>query len=169
MSDILNKILQRKHEEVAQAKSALPLEELIHAVHQSDNPARNFTAAIRAKLKGNQPAIIAEIKKASPSQGVIRADFDPAADQYFGQPFWTPDGKTLLLQWMNRTQNRLKLYAVDPETGKGDVIYTEEQETWLGWIETPHFTKTGFLMVRDFEKWQHIYLYAYKEKTTTRL
>jgi dipeptidyl-peptidase-4 len=109
---------------------------------------------------------IVTVEEGSP---IVWADFDPAADQYFGQPFWTPDGKTLLLQWMNRTQNRLKLYAVDPETGKGDVIYTEEQETWLGWIETPHFTKTGFLMVRDFEKWQHIYLYAYKEKTTTRL
>ena len=79
MSDILNKILQRKHEEVAQAKSVLPLEELVHAAHQSDDPVRNFTAAIRAKLNSNQPAIIAEIKKASPSQGIIRADFDPAA------------------------------------------------------------------------------------------
>ncbi len=89
---------------------------------------------------------------------IVWANFDPAADQYFGQPFWTPDGESLLVQWMNRDQNRLKLYAVDPGKGTGKVIYSEEQHAWLDWIAAPLFTENGVVMVRDFESWQQIYL-----------
>ena len=78
MSDILNKILRQKHEEIAQAKSVLPQDKLLHAL-QNASPVRNFIAAIKTKHKNNLPAIIAEIKKASPSKGIIRTDFDPAA------------------------------------------------------------------------------------------
>lgn len=49
---------------------------------------------------------------------VVWADFNPADDQYFGRPYWTPDGETLLVQWMNRRQNVLKLYALSPCMGK---------------------------------------------------
>lgn len=77
MSDILNTILATKREEVAAAKRAKPLNEL-HAQIKDKEPARDFIAAIRAKHAQNQPAIIAEIKKASPSKGLIRPDFRPA-------------------------------------------------------------------------------------------
>ena len=78
MSNILNKILRQKHEEVTQAKKNLPQEELIDAL-QNTSPTRNFIGAIKAQHAINKPAIIAEIKKASPSKGIIRANFDPAA------------------------------------------------------------------------------------------
>ena len=78
MSDILNKILAVKAEEVAAAKAANPLA-VVRAEAESASVPRDFTGAIRAKLSANQPAVIAEIKKASPSKGVIRPDFDPAA------------------------------------------------------------------------------------------
>ncbi len=77
MSDILNKILATKAEEVAAAKRTEPLEALREAAEWMP-PARDFVEAIRAKIAAHQAAVIAEIKKASPSRGVIRADFRPA-------------------------------------------------------------------------------------------
>jgi indole-3-glycerol phosphate synthase len=77
MSDILQTILQRKHQEVAARRSACPLIEQKHRAADSA-PTRGFQAAITAKIANNQSAVIAEVKKASPSKGVLRADFDPA-------------------------------------------------------------------------------------------
>ena len=77
MSDILNKILAVKREEVAQAKALKPLAAL-QAEVESQSPVRDFVGAIRAKLAAGKAAVIAEVKKASPSKGVIRADFRPA-------------------------------------------------------------------------------------------
>jgi len=78
MTDILNRILARKAEEVAERQSRLPLAEL--AARIADLPeTRGFAAAIEAKIAAGKPAVIAEVKKASPSKGVIRPDFDPAA------------------------------------------------------------------------------------------
>ena len=77
MSDILNKILAVKTQEVAAAKQAKPLE-VIRAEAEQAAAARDFTGAIRAKIAAGLPAVIAEIKKASPSKGVLSADFKPA-------------------------------------------------------------------------------------------
>jgi len=78
MSDILNLILARKVEEIAARSASLPLAEL-SARTDGLPPTRGFAAAIEAKIDAGVPAVIAEVKKASPSQGVIRANFDPAA------------------------------------------------------------------------------------------
>lgn len=77
MSDILNKILAVKNQEVAAAISAKPLPAMRAEAEQAAAP-RDFVGAIRGKIAAGQPAVIAEIKKASPSKGVIRADFHPA-------------------------------------------------------------------------------------------
>ena len=77
MSDILNKILAVKREEVAAAR-ALVSDSAVRERAAAEAPARGFVAAIRAKIAAGQPAVISEIKKASPSKGVIRADFRPA-------------------------------------------------------------------------------------------
>jgi indole-3-glycerol phosphate synthase len=77
MSDILNRIVAVKREEVATAKAAKPLDAVrAEAIRQP--PVRDFVAAIRAKIAAGHPAVIAEIKKASPSKGVLREDFRPA-------------------------------------------------------------------------------------------
>jgi indole-3-glycerol phosphate synthase len=78
MSDILNKILAVKAEEIAHAKRAEPFEVMREAAELAPPP-RDFVAALRSKLVAGQSAVIAEIKKASPSKGVIRPDFHPAA------------------------------------------------------------------------------------------
>ncbi len=78
MTDILNRILERKAEEVAERRVQMPLAELTARI--ADLPdTRGFAAAIEAKIEAGLPAVIAEVKKASPSKGVIRADFNPAA------------------------------------------------------------------------------------------
>ena len=77
MSDILKKILAVKAQEMAAAQAAKPLAQ-VRAEAEKAGPVRDFTGAIRGKIAAGQPAVIAEIKKASPSKGVIRADFRPA-------------------------------------------------------------------------------------------
>jgi indole-3-glycerol phosphate synthase len=78
MSDILNRILARKAEEIAERSARLPLAELRARV--ADQPdTRGFAAALESCVEAGRAAVIAEIKKASPSKGVIRADFDPVA------------------------------------------------------------------------------------------
>ena len=77
MSDILNKILDTKQAEVKTAMAERPLI-LLRAEANDAPPPRDFVGAIRAKIAAGQPAVIAEVKKASPSKGVIREDFRPA-------------------------------------------------------------------------------------------
>ena len=77
MSDILNKILAVKAQEVAAAKQKKSLSVMRTEAEQA-LPSRDFTGAIRNKIADGKPAVIAEIKKASPSKGVLRADFQPA-------------------------------------------------------------------------------------------
>jgi len=77
MSDILNKIIATKREEVAAALAVKPLA-VVEAEAAAQPAPRDFVGAIRHKIACGQPAVIAEIKKASPSKGIIRPDFQPA-------------------------------------------------------------------------------------------
>ncbi|HJW06745.1 MAG TPA: indole-3-glycerol phosphate synthase TrpC [Rhodanobacter sp.] len=78
MTDILNRILARKAEEVAERRTRLPEAELVARIAELPGT-RGFAAAIEAKIDAGLPAVIAEVKKASPSKGLIRTHFDPAA------------------------------------------------------------------------------------------
>lgn len=77
--DILKKIVEHKRQEVAAAKGELPLAQLYDRLGLVEEPPRGFTRALRASADVGKPAVIAEVKKGSPSKGIIRPDFDPVA------------------------------------------------------------------------------------------
>jgi len=77
MSDILARILATKRREVDEAKARTPLAQMREQAKAAGAP-RGFASALRSKIDAGRPAVIAEIKRASPSRGLIRADFDPA-------------------------------------------------------------------------------------------
>ena len=78
MSNILEQIIQTKHEELAIRKAQCSLDALIE-IAQKITPKGGFIDALRKQALAKKPGVIAEIKKASPSKGVIRKNFDPAA------------------------------------------------------------------------------------------
>jgi len=78
LSDVLAKIAAYKREDVAARKTVRPQAD-VEAVAQSASPVRGFRSALLAASAPGKPALIAEIKKASPSKGLIRPDFDPPA------------------------------------------------------------------------------------------
>ena len=76
--DVLTRILARKREEVAECSARLPLPALQQRTREAA-PLRDFAGALRDRMARGESAVIAEIKRASPSKGLLRADFDPAA------------------------------------------------------------------------------------------
>jgi indole-3-glycerol phosphate synthase len=74
--DILGTIVERKHQEVSSLRTQTPILELKARISEQDKP-KSFVGALKKKIYRKQAAIIAEVKKASPSKGVIRKDFDP--------------------------------------------------------------------------------------------
>lgn len=95
---------------------------------------------------------------------VVWSDFNAKDDQYFGEPYWKPDGSTLLVQWMNRLQDNLIIYAVDPTTGSKKEFYNEKQKTWIDLDdngERIEFLKNGkgFILFNDATGWKHMYYY----------
>jgi len=90
MSDILNKIVAVKREEIAAAQKRVPFAAM-RADAESRVLTRDFEGALRRKIAAGQSAVIAEIKKASPSKGVLRAEFIPAD---IAQSYAEGDGKT---------------------------------------------------------------------------
>jgi len=76
--DILTRILAAKAKEVEDAKAQRPLAALVEQA-RSQSPPRDFVGALRTRIAASEPAVIAEIKKASPSRGVLRTVYDPAA------------------------------------------------------------------------------------------
>ena len=78
MSDILRRILATKRAEVEAARAAVPLAEMERRARGAPAP-RDFAGALRAKIAAGKPAVIAEIKRASPSKGLLRDPFEPAA------------------------------------------------------------------------------------------
>ncbi len=97
------------------------------------------------------------------------AEFNPREDQYFGAPFWKPDGSTLLVQWMNRKQDNLKIWEVNPDNGLKTLFYNETQKTWVDLDDEGSrisFLKNGkgFILFSDSSGWKHMYYYDMKGK-----
>ncbi len=98
------------------------------------------------------------------TKGTVWADFDPKKDQYFGTPYWMADSKSLWVQWMNRDQNDLIIYSVEPNSGTKSIIYEEKQNTWVDWFDGMYFLKNGagFILKSDKSGWGHFYYFDLK-------
>lgn len=94
----------------------------------------------------------------------VWADFNPKIDQYFGTPFWSGDGTKLMVSWMDRAQDNLELFSVNPLTGSKVSVYKEHQKSWIDWMDGMLFTSEGIYIVRDFTGWQQIYFLSYDGK-----
>jgi dipeptidyl-peptidase-4 len=95
---------------------------------------------------------------------IVWADFDPKADQYFGSPYWTNDGSALWVQWMNRGQDNLKLFAVNLANGSKKEVYDEKQKTWIqleDGYQRIHFLSNNKNLILESDKtgWNHLYFY----------
>ena len=95
---------------------------------------------------------------------IVWADFNPKDDQYFGLPYWKPDGSSLLVQWMNRKQNNLKIWEVNTATGSKKIFYNEEQKTWIDLDDEGERIKflengKGFILMSDVTGWKQLYYY----------
>jgi dipeptidyl-peptidase-4 len=88
-------------------------------------------------------------------------DFPEKADHYLAFPKWAPDGKTLYLQWMNRGQDTLRVYACDTASGTPRPVHEEKQPTWVDWYEqlTP-LADGSLLLISDVDGWRHLYRYG---------
>ncbi|WP_131538448.1 S9 family peptidase [Pedobacter nototheniae] len=95
---------------------------------------------------------------------VVWADFNEKDDQYFGMPYWSFDGSSLMVQWMNRGQDNLKFYTVNPATGAKKEIYDEKQKSWvdLDYAGRIEYLKDNKLYILKSDKtgWAHFYLYT---------
>lgn len=95
---------------------------------------------------------------------VVWADFDEKDDQYFGQPYWSFDSKSIMVQWMNRDQTNLKFYAVDPISGTKGEIYDEQQDSWINLDHEERITyledNKHYILKSDRTGWAHYYLYS---------
>ncbi len=102
---------------------------------------------------------------------IVWVDMYEKADHYVAWPFWTPDSKQLLFQWMNRGQDHLKIFAADPTTGKISQIYEEKQPSWVEFFEDLYLFKdgSGFLLRSCVDGWYHLYYFDLTGKLKKRL
>ncbi|SEW43345.1 S9 family peptidase [Chitinophaga arvensicola] len=93
----------------------------------------------------------------------VWADFDEQTDQYFGTPYWNPDSKSLVVQWLNRGQDHYQLYQVSPATGAKKGMYEERQPTWINLDEDSRLTFVNqgkeYLFISDKSGYRQLYLH----------
>ncbi|MFZ9661809.1 MAG: DPP IV N-terminal domain-containing protein [Chitinophagaceae bacterium] len=96
----------------------------------------------------------------SPEGGnTVWADFNEKDDQYFGKPYWRPNSQSILVQWMNRKQDELKIFDVDISNGSKKLFYTEKEKTWIVLAnERIKFLGTDILLRSEKDGWRNIYL-----------
>lgn len=85
----------------------------------------------------------------------------PTADHYLAWLSWTRDSQKVLIQWMNREQDTIRVLSGDPQSGVVATLIEEKQAAWVNWFEDLTVLATGDLLVRsDVDGWDHLYLHA---------
>ncbi len=101
----------------------------------------------------------------------VWADIEEKADHYVAWPFWLPDSSRLTFQWMNRGQDHIRIYSVDPKSGQKVQIYEEKQPAWVEFFKDLYFFKdgSGFLLRTHVDGWSHLYVYDLEGHLKKRL
>jgi len=99
----------------------------------------------------------------------VWADFDSSLDQYFGTPFWSGDGKRLMVSWMDRAQDNFELFSVNPFDGQMFSVYGEHRDSWIDWMDGMLFTSEGMYMAREVDGWQQVCFLNYRGTEYKRL
>jgi dipeptidyl-peptidase-4 len=99
----------------------------------------------------------------------IKTDY--SIDQYIAWPFWTPDGKKLAVQIVNRDQTNLQIILADPATGDYRQIYDESRRTWVEFLEDIYVMNNGSgFIIRSYKSdWENLYYYGWDGKLITQL
>ncbi len=121
--------------------------------------------------KPGDPNPFVKLGIANVSDGkIVWADFEDNVDHYIAWPEWTPENK-LTVQWMNRGQDNIILFAVDTNSGKKTEIYNEKQKEWVEWFEDFYFfnNKSGFILRTNVDGYSHLYYYDLNGKLKKRL
>ncbi|MDR1129446.1 MAG: S9 family peptidase, partial [Prevotellaceae bacterium] len=115
------------------------------------------------KSGDNNPEVKIGFVEPEGKNGTVWADFD-MEDQYFGQPLWTPSGKNIWIQWINRGQDNYKLFDVDVHTGRKNEIYSESQKTWIDIDKGDRVnflpSGKGAIIMSDKSGYNHLYLHS---------
>jgi dipeptidyl-peptidase-4 len=92
---------------------------------------------------------------------VVWMDFEEKADHYIAWPSWSPDSRTLRVQWMNRGQDTLRFFDCDPATGEKVQVFEERQDSWVDWFNDVYYLEdgAGYIVMSDRSGWNHIYQY----------
>lgn len=96
---------------------------------------------------------------------------DDNVDQYIAWPFWTPDGKSLAIQIVNRDQDILQIILANPLTGDFRQIYEEKYKTWLDFHEDIYVMNngTGYILRSYVDGWENLYYYGWDGRLISRL
>ncbi|TFH38389.1 MAG: S9 family peptidase [Bacteroidia bacterium] len=96
---------------------------------------------------------------------------DESVDQYIAWPSWTPDGKRLMVQVLNRDQDDMQFILADKVTGEFSVIYRETRETWVDFFEDLYIMKdgTGFILKSYSNDWNNFYYYSWEGKLISQV
>ncbi len=105
------------------------------------------------------------------SSSITWVKTDDNVDQYIAWPFWTPDGRKLAIQVLNRDQNDLKIILADPSTGDYSQIYNETRKTWVEFYEGVHVLKngSGFILRSYRNDWENLYYQSWDGKLISQL
>ena len=136
----------------------------------TDAPGLHVVVETQRYPKVGDPNPELKVGIAEPEESkIVWAAFNEKDEQYFGLPYWKPDGNSLLVQWMNRQQDNLIIYEVNTFTGGKNEFYNEKQKTWVDLDdqgERIHFLhdKSGLILTSDVTGWRHLYFYDMKGK-----
>lgn len=102
---------------------------------------------------------------------VTWADFDVNTDQYLAWPVWRPDNSEMLIQVLNRDQNHMQFFMINPETGAKRKIYNEERKTWIDFFEDIYALEngSGFILRSAKSDWMNLYYYDWDGQLKAQL